>query len=167
MSNEITLNAEFKTVQASKAGKVTERGVLRTILNGDKGSREQLGAALYNAAIASANFGAIIADMQRVFPADKLALTKKERDAGLQSPFKFFDGAPFLDGVDGSLTPYRPEDRSMASCAMYAQAVVAKFGSKELRGERALWFDIAQKMGIRARQHAEEKQAALEAAKAE
>lgn len=167
MSNEITLSAEFKTVQTSKAGKVTERGVLRTILNGDKDSRAQLGAALYNAAIASANFGSIIVDMQRVFPASKLALTKKERDAGRQSPFKFFDDAPFLDGGDGSLTPYNPADRSMASCAMYAQAVVAKLGHKELRGERALWLDVAQKMVIRARQHAEEKQAALEAAKAE
>ena len=114
-----------------------------------------------------ADFGAIIADMQRVFPADKLALTKKERDDGRQSPFRIIDGKPFLDGVDGSFTPYNPEDRSMASCATFAQAVVAKYGYKELRGERALWLDIAEKMVIRARQHAEEKQAALEAAKAE
>lgn len=167
MPNEITLSTEFKTVQTTKAGKATERGVLRTILSGSKDSREQLGAALYNNAIASANFGAIIADLQRVFPADKLALTKKERDDGRQSPFRIIDGKPFLDGVGGSFTPYNPEDRSMASCAMFAQAVVAKYGYKELRGERALWLDIAEKMVIRARQHAEEKQAALEAAKAE
>ena len=167
MSNEITMNAEFKTVHVSASGKTTERGVLRTILVGDKDSRAQLGAALYNGAIAAANFGVLIADMQRVFPVNKLALTKADVTARRESPFKYVDGTPFLIGADGCMTPYKPTDRSLASCTLYAQAVVAKFGHKELKGERALWLDIAQKMVIRARKHAEEKQAALEAAKAE
>ena len=159
MSN-IVIASEFKTVQVSKSGRATERGVLRTILSGSKDSRAQLGAAMYNAAIQAANFGALIGDLQRVFPADKLALTKKERDAGAVSPFKFIDDAPYLVGADGTLTPFDPADRSMASCAMYAQAVVAKYGQKELKGERALWADIARKMVLRASRHAEEKAAA-------
>lgn len=134
--NEVTATNEFAVTRVLKSGKRQTRGILGTIYSGNKAEREALFLAAVPGFLRGNQFAPIMQELVRVFPASAL---KADMPDGL---IVGSDGIVYVrNGV--TLTPFNPSACDARSVVSYAKAVVAKYGSKELKGEKAAFLQVA------------------------
>lgn len=156
MSNEITTGTEFTVTRVTKSGKRQTRGILGTIYSGNKAEREALFLAAVPGFLRGNQFASIMQELVRVFPASSL---KTNLPDGIVAGS---DGVIYMrNGAD--LTPFNPAACDSRSVISYARAIVAKYGDKELKGEKAVFLQVARATIERG---AEKERFAAEAAKA-
>lgn len=160
MSNEITINNGFTVARVTKSGKTQRRGVLGTITSGNKAEREALFLAAVPAMLAGNTYGPIMQELVRVFPAG--TLKAKDATEGLA----VVGGELWLVNGD-TMHRFNPAAADMCSVVAYAKAVVAKHGSKEAKGEKALYLQVARAVVQRGEEKAAAKAAAELAASIE
>ena len=173
MANQIaTINigTDFSVQRVSKAGKITERGVIGVLTSGTKDERGSLTATDLAGLIRNNTFGPVVRELVRVFPASSLkaAKAKKGEAAPKMKAGDVFEvnGTAFIATSETAFAIFNPTAVDAASVDALCRAIIAKCAGKELKGEKATYLQVARAVVDHLERKAAEK-AAAQAAMAE
>ena len=176
MANQIAsinIDTDFSVQRVSKAGKVTERGVIGVLTGGTKDERGALAEFVMAGVIRNSSnntFGPIVRELVRVFPASSLKAPKAKK--GEATPkMKAGDvfevnGTAFIATSESEFSIFNPAAVDAASVEALCRAIAAKCAGKEMKGEKAIYLQAARAVIYHLECKAAEK-AAAQAAKAE
>jgi len=130
-SNAITIANEFSVSRTSKAGKITNRGILGVITSGNAAERAQLADRVIDNLIANNNYRHLMREVVRVFPTTFVA----------KSPLVVVDKANkdiYIRVGYQTLERFDVANPSKAMAHQYAERVleVIYASGKEIKGEK-------------------------------
>ena len=161
MSNEITLNSATTFTRVSKSGKVTQRTALGVMTSGNRAESMALGRIAARALIEANTFAPVMREMVRVFAPSTL---KKFGISAIGDGFAHYDCATkTITAIDGRW--------GAAASELYCRAILARCEAletegKEIKGEKAAYWEIADMMVTHCDDKAEAKRAVTKLAEA-
>ncbi len=139
MSNAITITTDLQFKRVSKAGKITARGALGTLMSGNKAEVNTLGRIAAAALIKNNTFSPIMAEVSRVFPPSSLM---KFGAFKVGETFAFLEGKTIM-ALDGNWDA----QLSGAYCrAILARCAALEAQDKTVKGEKALASEFAEEV---------------------